>query len=111
MSPKITEIRASKHKAFYARLPARTYRKLRKLAQLEKLDDTAAVVPVLFLFRRREHDSLRKLALTRSLNGQRATMKSVLVEIIDAARISDLKSRAGMHEVVRQLIRAVTKSP
>lgn len=92
-------------KQFYARLPARTYRKLRRLAQLEPLDvGDNEKVPITFRFHVNTHQRLKRLALRRSLDGTDTTMQSMLAALINRAKAKDLETRADMHDVVRQLI-------
>jgi hypothetical protein len=96
-----------KRKAFFTRLPASTYLKLRKLAKLDSVEVTDDQVGILFRFHPETHKRLKKLALVRSLDGSEGTemtMQSMLATLIDRAKAKDLQTREDMHDVVRQLI-------
>jgi hypothetical protein len=97
-------------KPFYTRLPASTYRKLRKLAKLDDVEPAAEAVGILFRFHADTHEKLKRLTLQRSLVGPEMTMQSMLSDLIDKAHVKDLQTRADMHDVVRQLIQAASVS-
>jgi hypothetical protein len=95
----------AERKAFFTRLPASTYRKLRKLAKLDPVEvKEEEEKGILFRFHLETHDRLKKLTLSRSLSGPEMTMQSMLVALIDKAQAKALETRRDMHDVVRQLI-------
>lgn len=95
----------SGQKRFYARLPAASYRKLRRLAKLppipvigERKALLVRVSPAVYL-------KLRRLALARSpRTGRIASMQSVVAELIDAAALERGRVQRSMAEVTVELI-------
>lgn len=98
-------------KAFFARLPASTYRKLRKLAKSPVQEDepgweSEERIGVMFRFSLETHQRLAKIAVKIPSDQQwpTATMCEALTKLIDKATVGDLETRESMHDVVRQLI-------
>jgi hypothetical protein len=88
---------------FYARLPSRTYKRLRRLAGLPSVKVTAQRKPFLVRLPEASYDRLRKIAVARSTStGRIASMRSVLVDMIDGCDDAELGS--DMLEVVVSLI-------
>lgn len=94
----------AERKAFFTRLPASTYRKLRRLAKLDPMELEEKGRGIMFRFHTETHDRLKQLAHQCSLRGDEMTMQSMLTKLIDKAKVQDLETRNDMHDVVRQLI-------
>jgi hypothetical protein len=90
---------------FYARLPAATYRQLRRLAGLPPVKVPEKRKPFLVRLPEPSYERLRKIAVARSTSsGRIASMRSVLVTMIDDCAGSSLDGCEDMLAVVVSLI-------
>jgi hypothetical protein len=92
-------------KPFYARLPATTYRKLRRLAGLPQVKVPEKRKPFLVRLPEPSYERLRKIAVARSSSsGRIASMRSVVVNMIDGCDASAIDGCDDMLAVVVSLI-------
>jgi hypothetical protein len=94
-------------KALYARLPARSYQKLRRLARLPPASNIDGGNKGLLVRVPADlHEKLRRIALGRSVSSGRVVgMQCVLAELIDNAKLAANRQRRSMARVAADLIR------
>lgn len=90
---------------FYARLPAPTYRKLRRLAGLSRVKVGKDRKPILVKLPPPSYERLRRIAVARSsASGRIASMLAVLTDMIDDCKLEYIPKCTDMHSVVVSLI-------
>ena len=93
-------------KGLYARLPARSYRKIRRLARLPPVAVEGDRKGLLLRMSPDLHEKLRRLALARSASsGRTVGMQSVLADLINRAAIPKKRVKRSMARVANDLIR------
>jgi hypothetical protein len=93
-------------KGLYARLPARSYRKIRRMARLPPVAVEGDRKGLLLRMSPDLHEKLRRLALARSTSsGKTVGMQSILADLIDRADVPKKRPKRSMARVADELIK------